>query len=92
MSYFYAEKQSVAAPQAFTLSYTYATAVAATILTVSQELKSRYGPATFTFNKNNLTVIFFPSLLGGAGINYPGIPAGAHTFSRIICEEGDLCP
>ncbi len=77
--------------EALTLSYTYATAVAATTLTVSQTLGAGI-PSRFTYNKNNLTVIFFPTLLGGAGINFPGIPAGAHTYIAPVCEDGDLCP
>jgi hypothetical protein len=75
--------------EGFTLSYTYAVAVAATTYDVSQRLAASGGPARFTYNRNNLTVIFFPALPGGAPINTPSLPAGAVTTSQ---EDGDLTP
>lgn len=92
-SLYYSQGQSSGpVGEGFTLSYTYATAVAATAYTVSQELRSG-NRSMFTFNKNNMTVIFFPSLPGGASINNPGIPLGAIPFVGGLpeCEVGDFC-
>ncbi|MFV2081423.1 MAG: hypothetical protein ACC669_06120 [bacterium] len=75
--------QGAVTAEAFTLSYTYAVAVAATVLDVSQGIEPDI-PVRWTYNKNNLTVIFFPDI-GGAPITNPGIPAGADTTTL---EEG----
>jgi len=65
--------------EGFTLSYTYAHAVATTgAHTISQVIKPK-SPNSYIYNKNNLTVIFFPNLPGGAPISDPGIPAFADT-------------
>ena len=64
----------------FTLSYTYAADITAGPHNVSQTLTSELPPALFTYNKNNLTVIFFPDI-GGAPISPAGVPANADTVS-----------
>lgn len=70
-------------PFKFTLSYTYTVAITTGTHVISQELGPLpgLGPANFVYNKNNLNVLFFPSLPGGAPISTPAQPAGADTTS-----------
>jgi hypothetical protein len=89
MALFSAGPQGAITAEGFTISYTYAVAVAAGTCDISQELAASGGPARFTYNRNNLTVVFFPALPGGAPINTPAIPAGAQTVSQ---QDGDLTP
>ncbi len=68
--------------EGFTLSYTYAYAVATTgAHTISQVIKPK-APTIYSYNKNNLTVIFFPDLKGGVPISDPGMPASSDTTSE----------
>jgi hypothetical protein len=91
-AFFVAAPDNAIVAEGFTLSYTYAVAVAASTYDVTQELAiAGGGPSMFTYNRNNLTVVFFPSLPGGAPINTPPIPAGAVTLP-IGQEDGDISP
>ncbi|UCF30152.1 MAG: hypothetical protein JSV26_08735 [bacterium] len=65
----------------FTLAYTYAVAVSAGPHDVSQTLASAGIGHNFIYNKNNLTVIFFPNLPLGIPIQNPGISADADTVN-----------
>lgn len=64
----------------FTLMYTYAVAASAGTHDVSQAPETS-APGV-TYNKNNLTVVFFPNLPGGIPIQNPGLPALADTATE----------
>jgi hypothetical protein len=91
-AFFVAAPDNTLVAEGFTLSYTYAVAVAATTYDVSQDLAiAGGGTSRFTYNRNNLTVVFFPSLPGGAPINTPAIPPGAVILPPGQ-EDGDISP
>ena len=91
-AYFSAAPDNAIVAEGFTLSYTYAVAVAASTYDVTQELTiAGGGTSRFTYNRNNLTVVFFPSLPGGAPINTPPIPPGAVPLPPGQ-EDGDISP